>query len=261
MLFSVYKENQSYSPRRVCNPPYNKRVEILRNCEVEIKREQKIQDIHQDCTSLASNKKLGISRIEQINPSSLCQPLSLKMSPRRNHINNLINHNITDTISETPPLKLINKKPLTLNNKYIGKHFKTSLFCSESDSDENSRYNDTKPEKTLRFIKLLEEDIPKKQHSSATTKHYGSNNNKNIPKHSFSSFDTGIIGNEFGSCPQSEPLKRKIYSGRSSLERMKQNCSAELNGMYKYKLITFFLLGLSGEKTFKCEVLRNGHIL
>ncbi|KAL5274972.1 hypothetical protein ACFFRR_001150 [Megaselia abdita] len=194
---SICKETPMHSPRRVCNPPSNKRVEILRNCEADIKREQQLQNSQQDTNFSHFKKKILNSNINQLHSGSNLQKLSKKVSPKRNHITNFINQNKSEVVPMTSPRsqRLKNKK---------------SLIFSESDSDENLKNK-------YWFKKLdMEDDISNrnyKQNVLINDDNYEANNNQNITRISFKSFDMDIRGNsEY--CPQSEPLKRKIYSAK-----------------------------------------------
>lgn len=106
VCFKSNRETPVASPRRTCNVPTNKRVEMLRNCEVELKRElakTSLNSQHQKhpnegdlkSDNLLHNKRVEILKYETASaPNS---PKSGRFSPRKTHVTNFINQNASPT--------------------------------------------------------------------------------------------------------------------------------------------------------------------
>lgn len=286
------------SPRKICNLPTNKRVEILRNCEVDLKRElsktsnnKNPIEITEKIENVVLNKRIEILKIETASvPSS---PKSTRFSPRKTHISNFINQNanstelmrrksVQETVKNNPPLNQLDsvkrspqlqlngrslsppKSPTPTRRRFRSQSPKVSLDSdSDTDSDEDGNKNLIKSQR--RFVKpnlketkksCLKKTMEKSKPSHNLKELYESENLNNISKEkifdehfhynevkdmlnenldlkrkpplmTFRSVDMGNKNPEFFYCPQSEPLKRKIYSCSSTFEKIQRNLDNE----------------------------------
>lgn len=119
MEFPLNRDTPVSSPsRRTCNVPTNKRVEMLRNCEADLRRElAKAQKANSECNessplairkhlpnddaslpstdSVVVNRRIEVLRHETASaPNS---PKSCRFSPRKTHITNFIYQNASPT--------------------------------------------------------------------------------------------------------------------------------------------------------------------
>ncbi len=221
------------SPRRVCNVPTNKRVEMLRNCEADLKRElskttHKIVESQTTAPHGIVNKRLEILRYETVSaPSS---PRTNRVAPMKTHITNFIYQN--PEVGEILPRKIslesansdvenIKKSPqLQLNGKKLNppkspalprRRFHTQKpIDSDSDSDNEQLSN--------RSSKSRNDN--KENNSKQSNKIQDSN--KKPPLISFRSIVCNNI-QEDSYFPQSEPLKRKIYSCNSTIDKIQRS--------------------------------------
>lgn len=172
------------SPRRQ-NIPTNKRVEMLRNCEVDLKRElSKTSNKPQDSVHI-TNKRLEILRCETSSLSAPSSPRSNRVVPIKTHVTNFIYQNEMDLGSSRPskPMspKLINKRFLTPKNE----------VDTDSESDGTN-------------LKSIKKENPQIQ------------------------FRSIVCNNDDLFFPQSEPLKRKIYSRNSPIEQVQRTLRENL---------------------------------
>lgn len=256
---SIPRETPVASPRRVCNPLANKRVEMLKQCEADIKREllkqqQKNLDAENNISidNGALNKRLESLKYET--NSAPNSPKSSRFSPRKTHITNFINQNAPpevpprrSSIPEPPPrspqlqvnghaIKGKSASPLNHRRRFRSQSPKKQQpICSDSDSDDNSnssmKQNLSRRSRSLRS-KQDDEDrsnrncLPEIQKITIYNESDYTNRNVNVkpPLMSFKSFG-GVAAsvNMSSYCPQSEPLKRKVYRGSSSFERIKKS--------------------------------------
>lgn len=293
------------SPRKLCNPtiPTNKRVEILRNCEVDLKRElsktshnKNPVEILEKIENVVLNKRIEILKIETASvPSS---PKSTRFSPRKTHISNFINQNANltelirrksveeavknnvslnqfDTVKKSPQLQLNGrnlippKSPTPTRRRFRSQSPKVSLDSdSDTDSDEYGNKNLIKSHRRsvkpiLKETKkpCLKKTMEKSKPSHNLKELYESENLNNISKEkifdenfhnnevedmlyekldfkrkpplmTFRSVDMGNKNPEFFYCPQSEPLKRKIYTCSSTFEKIQRNLDNESGKSY-----------------------------
>uniref|UniRef100_A0A182K9F8 Uncharacterized protein n=1 Tax=Anopheles christyi TaxID=43041 RepID=A0A182K9F8_9DIPT len=287
------------SPRRVCNPPANKRVEMLRNCEADLRREL-AKTCSQKCTDGAVhpaelnpaegvivNKRLEVLRYET--SCSLSAPNSPKntrvLLPRKTHVSNFIHHQarppcaseaLANDLKQSanhsppppPPRRMIPKSPTIMRRRFRSQSPHLNIE-SDSDSDEVSRNLDckmnAKSHRTgtnnkenvviIRQPAALQqpEIIPvvgKQMNNFRHTIHgpaitngeevpnaydYTDESNTNghlasssvrMPKSpliSFRSVDIGSPVTDDSYCPQSEPLKRKIYTCSAAFEKIQRS--------------------------------------
>ncbi|XP_050073419.1 uncharacterized protein LOC126561358 [Anopheles maculipalpis] len=284
------------SPRRVCNPPANKRVEMLRNCEADLRRElaktcsQKCVDGAVNTAELNPaegvivNKRLEVLRYET--SCSLSAPNSPKntrvLLPRKTHVSNFIHHQARPPCSSDsggandlkqsanqsppppPPRRLVSKSPTIMRRRFRSQSPHLNIE-SDSDSDEVSRNLDSKTNgkshranhnynkenltnhpQPISVSQPTHKDVTGKQmnnfrhtiHGPAVTNgedgydytdeaattngNYATGMHKS-PLISFRSVDIGSPVTDDSYCPQSEPLKRKIYTCSAAFEKIQRS--------------------------------------
>lgn len=210
------------SPRRIPGPA-NKRVEILRSTESSkpdaFIKNRLIEDI----------SNIHLSRIPSNNYNSP------RFSPKRNHITNFINNNspilvrkdiertvLLDTrgspllIRKEIAMKSVNSPPLLRNKKF-------------SNNNNNHHSNKTNEKRSPKYRKKITKTSQKNNDSCSSDSENELKQNKNIIINS-------RMTNEFN-CPQSEPVKRKIYSNESKAVAFNLNND---NLHSSGKLVNFF---------------------
>ncbi|XP_055620668.1 uncharacterized protein LOC129764977 isoform X2 [Toxorhynchites rutilus septentrionalis] len=273
------------SPRRVCNPPANKRVEMLRNYEADLKREL-AKTCSQKCSESGTelnpvegvivNKRLEVIRYET-SISAPNSPKNSRMIPRKTHVTNFINQNHCSELarraneyendfknakmSPQPAMYERNivppKSPTITRRRFRSQSPKVNIE-SDSDSDELNRNldkNHTKTKSNKENISSTRRSITGKQlnnfrhtiHTAGSTAEdavsipngrtvaYSSSLNENdmkrgmhkSPLMSFRSVDIGNTIADDSYCPQSEPLKRKIYTCSSTFEKIQRSLDAD----------------------------------
>ncbi|XP_055839768.1 uncharacterized protein LOC129907515 [Episyrphus balteatus] len=254
---SIPRETPVASPRRICNPLANKRVEMLKQCEADIKREllkqqQKTLDAENNISidNGALNKRLESLKYET--NSAPNSPKSSRFSPRKTHITNFINQNAPpevpprrSSIPDPPPrspqlqvngraIKGKSASPLSHRRRFRSQSPKKQQpICSDSDSDDNSnssmKQNLSRRSRSLRSTQDEEDRsnrncLPEIQKITIYNESDYTNRNVKPPLMSFKSFGGVASTISMSSyCPQSEPLKRKVYRGSSSFERIKKS--------------------------------------
>ncbi|XP_058833760.1 uncharacterized protein DDB_G0283357 [Topomyia yanbarensis] len=273
------------SPRRICNPPANKRVEILRNCEADLKRElaktcsQKCSENGAELNPIEGviiNKRLEVLRYET-SVSAPNSPKNTRLIPRKTHVTNFIHQNQCSELARrqsdiendlksakmspqpvayerniVPP-----KSPIITRRRFRSQSPKLNIV-SDSDSDDLSRNldkNHCKNKSNKENLSSARKSITGKQlnnfrhtiHAAGTTidADGGVLNGKTIvyssslnesdmkrglhksPLMSFRSVDIGNILTDDSYCPQSEPLKRKIYTCSSTFEKIQRSLDAD----------------------------------
>lgn len=281
--------------------PTNKRVEMLRNCEADLRRElakaQKLNDtseqnrksinesscpdaplsaVHQD--NLLINKRIELLRFETTSaPNS---PKSGRFSPRKTHVSNFICQNASpndlmrrksspengkldqDTVTSngsqfSPQLHLNGRKMLSppkspMPRRRFRSQSPRVTIESDSDSDVETKVSQNG------FRKSLEVNGNKRKNlRKCTVKNDLKSQkideldilNRNLelndltsvddvrpkaPMLSFRSIDMGNKSPEIFYCPQSEPLKRKIYSGSKTLEKIQQTLDMDPGKSFSY---------------------------
>lgn len=288
LFLNCSRETPVPSPRRMPALPTNKRVEMLRNCEADLRRElakaQKLNDSselnrklinnesscsdaplsgHQD--NLLINKRIELLRFETTSaPNS---PKSGRLTPRKTHVSNFIclNASPTDLIRRksspentkleqessqfSPQLHLNGRKMSPPKSPTPRRRFRSQsprvTIESDSDSDAETKILKNGFRKTFE-VNGNKENVKRKNLRKTTAKSHSENVksqkidgsdilNQNVqlndgiddvrrkpPMMSFRSIDMGNKSPEIFYCPQSEPLKRKIYSGSKTLEKLQQ---------------------------------------
>ncbi|XP_059614308.1 uncharacterized protein LOC132260298 [Phlebotomus argentipes] len=232
------RETPTPSPsRRICNPPPNKRVEMLRNCEADIKRETvKSNCLENQVENIVVNKRLEILRYETASaPNS---PKSCRFSPRKTHITNFIQQNVSPTeilrrknlpepTEVKQPPKITAKQifspprsPTPVRRRMRSAQMNRVSIDSDSDTDDNS----TRKEMNGNCEGVAKKGIKSKL--DHVNKNVMVNGREKPPLMSFRSVDIGHR-NEIAYCPQSEPLKRKIYTGSASYDKIQKSLDME----------------------------------
>lgn len=178
------------SPRK--NVPTNKRVEMLRNCEFDLKRElAKSSNKTQEVQPTLINKRLEQLRYD-LPKSAPTSPKPNRITPMKTHVTNFICQNEKDLTSSQNSQKSLNSLSSTsLRNKSLP--FKK---CIDSDSESEN-------------VKLGAHIVINNEIDSAINK---------IPL-----FRSVMRNNDDMFFPQSEPLKRKIYSRNSKMGEIQQS--------------------------------------
>uniref|UniRef100_A0A182Q9G2 Uncharacterized protein n=1 Tax=Anopheles farauti TaxID=69004 RepID=A0A182Q9G2_9DIPT len=288
------------SPRRVCNPPANKRVEMLRNCEADLRRElaktcsQKCADSAGNTTELNPvegiivNKRLEVLRYDT--NGSMSAPNSPKntrvLLPRKTHVSNFIHHQarppcppeaLANDLKQSanlsppppPPRRMVSKSPTIIRRRFRSQSPHLNIE-SDSDSDDVSRNLDykttTKSQRSTTnsnkenltnhsqpssFQQTAPKSVAGKQlnnfrhtiHGPAGAASNGEDAQRgyecgveNIsngyhstsgmhksPLISFRSVDIGSPVTDDSYCPQSEPLKRKIYTCSAAFDKIQRS--------------------------------------
>lgn len=239
------------SPRRVCNVPTNKRVEMLRNDEVELKRElaktlnQKSDDGLSPNEGVIVNKRLEILKHD---PTSVPgSPRSGRNSPLKTHLSNFISQNVEPNIKkktppEPPPRRSVletqraspqlptrnglTRSPAAERRRLRTQNLKTQ-FESDSESEDVSRISNRS---AARFqSKEKNGFITQATDTRIVTRSSTVNGEAMLPIDppkapliSFRSVDIGYSIPDVFYCPQSEPLKRKVYTCSSTFDRLQK---------------------------------------
>ncbi|KAJ6643991.1 hypothetical protein Bhyg_08956 [Pseudolycoriella hygida] len=276
------RETPVPSPRRMPTLPTNKRVEMLRNCEADLRRElakaQKLNDSNESNRKLTNNesscadaplsvqqdnllinKRIELLRFETTSaPNS---PKSGRFCPRKTHVSNFICQNISptdligrknsadnsklecDSLQISPQLHLNGRRMLsppkspTPRRRFRSQSPRVAIESdTDSDTDVKALPNGCRKEvngnkekrKNLRKAKPIDDNIrsQKIDELDILNQNFKMNDEARTkaPMMSFRSIDMGNKSPEIFYCPQSEPLKRKIYScnGSKTLEKLQQ---------------------------------------
>ncbi|XP_035786630.1 uncharacterized protein LOC118463836 isoform X2 [Anopheles albimanus] len=283
------------SPRRVCNPPANKRVEMLRNCEADLRREL-AKTCSQKCAEglgmghpvselnpaegVIVNKRLEVLRYDT-SPCSLSAPNSPKntrvLLPRKTHLSNFMQHQQSSNARQPehgndlkhcangasavapppPPPRLLSKSPTIMRRRFRSQSPHLNIE-SDSDSDDVTRNLDSKtnghkgrsnkenhmnPQQPTVALPGKGSVTGKQMNNFRHTIHGGgaggagdgaatmaagelhlelNGGMHKSPLISFRSVDIGSPVTDDSYCPQSEPLKRKIYTCSAAFERIQR---------------------------------------
>lgn len=186
------------SPRRLPGPS-NKRVEILRSAESSkpdaFVKNRLIEDI----------SNVHLSRIPSNNYNSP------RFSPKRNHITNFINNNSPIPVRrDTDRNVLIDSRasPLSVRKELPIKSSNSSKLRNKLNNNNNNSSCNKNEKRSPKYKKKL----PK----SANQKYIGtcSSSDSDSDSKTVNIMFKNQISNEFN-CPQSEPVRRKIYSNEA----------------------------------------------
>lgn len=253
----------------MCNVPPNKRVEMLRNCEVDLRRDpskspkaESIDPMRKDVHAEMLSSKAPPP------PASPGQSMQ-RMSPRKNHITNFIHQNgnaievgalrsrLNDSNEQVPHdakrspclqmsgnrVKMRPPKSPTPRRRYRSQSPRVCIEESDSEESELSARH-RRPHTNASRENRLRHSI-KKTHTpldGALVNANACNNNvattakMNGP--AFRAVDLVNQNTESFYCPQSEPLKRKIYSEKM-LDRLQRSLEVESGKLHSLKSFRF----------------------
>lgn len=203
------------SPRRQ-NVPTNKRVEMLRNCEVDLKRElaktsnqQQSQPQH---PATIINKRLEILRYET-SISAPSSPKTNRVAPVKTHVTNFIYQNEMDLLTHKRDLPS-KTTPIMSPRRFLAPKQNDDETDSESDVKSNNNH-----------------------HSIGSNRIMGKENktkeikiNPQIAQ--FRSVMCNNVESDDLFFPQSEPLKRKIYSCSSTIDKIQRSLGFDSDGNF-----------------------------
>lgn len=226
------------SPRRVCNVPTNKRVEMLRNCEVDLKRElsktsQKFVDAPPANAHSIIHKRLEMLRYET-SVSAPSSPKTNRVAPIKTHVTNFIYQNEIEIVQRREPSnKMSPKSPAPLRRRFL-----TPKQDEDSDSEEDNKSSHSRASgKENSFKKInkirVEVEPPK----------------SNQPMISFRSVVCNNAEAEDLFFPQSEPLKRKIYSCNSTIDKIQRSLDFDSGLMNEFSSFGIGSLSFEEKKT------------
>lgn len=292
LILSSCRETPVASPRRTCNVPTNKRVEMLRNCELELKRElaktslnshkqNETGDLKSD--NHPHNKRIDVLKYETTSaPNS---PKSCRFSPRKTHVTNFINQNASPTEimrrQNVPEPVQIHPQPIpppTIHSPRIQLNGQTMLTPPRSPTPSRRRFRSHSPKCLDPDSTDSEAEAQKSNHKPGLirssninfTKDQNHNNpfydevikrvptpedliNRNTeqelvevrkkpPLMTFRSVDMGNQLPEISYCPQSEPLKRKIYRCSSTFDKIQKSLDIDSGRIFFFFLSNFIFL-------------------
>lgn len=200
------------SPRRTCNVPTNKRVEMLRNCEVDLKRElsktsNKFVDAPPTNAHTIINKRLEMLRYET-SVSAPSSPKTNRVAPIKTHVTNFIYQNEIELVQRREPSsKMTPKSPAPLRRRFL-----TPKQDADSDSESDNKSTQSRAsgkENSCRKVNKVRVEVEPPKSSQ--------------PMISFRSVVCNNAEAEDLFFPQSEPLKRKIYSCNSTIDKIQRS--------------------------------------
>lgn len=224
------------SPRRV-NPLANKRVEMIKNCEIDLQKQQqqaqsktRSSELTEQELTAAVNKRIEMLKLETQSPPG--SPKLGACSPRKTHLTNFINQNISPEVglrknvnsplvqrrSLSPTPSPLQKRRLVAQQQgnpktqsIIPNH---NLGTQLSDSDQDYHALKTNDHLNLNFLQA---------HQQASSNEYNDAINHNTIQREISGMGPKTA---FNYCPQSEPLKRKVYKSHATLDSNKHKFHA-----------------------------------
>ncbi|KAH8283589.1 hypothetical protein KR018_008296 [Drosophila ironensis] len=228
-LQSIPRDTPVASPRRL-NPLANKRVEMLKNSEVDTSKKQAAPVPNsppmEHELAAAINKRIEMLKFETSSGAS--PPNSPKLgprcSPRKTHLTNFMNQNAPP---ELPPRKAPTaplSPQLQLNGRRLHESPKArrrggTMMVTSTTTTTVISFNGSDSEMEC----IAVEDVGNHNYFSQEQQQHN-------PKEATANVQLEIeshLNNNFY-CPHSEPLKRKVYKGSSSFERIKKNFDLEL---------------------------------
>ncbi|XP_017096590.2 uncharacterized protein [Drosophila bipectinata] len=224
-LQSIPRDTPVASPRRL-NPLANKRVEMLKNSEVDTPKKQPSPSPLEHELAAAINKRVEMLKFETSSASS--PPNSPKLgprcSPRKTHLTNFMNQNAppelpprkAPTAPLSPQLQLNGRR--LLESPKARRHGGTMTVTSTTTTTVIS-FNGSDSDIDC----LAAEDVGNHNYFP-----YSKPAKPTLTKTNIQLEAESQINNNFY-CPHSEPLKRKVYKGSSSFERIKKNFDLELD--------------------------------
>ncbi|EDW09273.1 uncharacterized protein Dmoj_GI20425, isoform B [Drosophila mojavensis] len=221
-LQSIPRDTPVASPRRL-NPLANKRVEMLKHSEVEAKKQAPPAPPLEHELAAAINKRIEMLKFETAAASPPNSPKPGRCSPRKTHLTNFMNQNAPP---ELPPRKLNNVAPLSPQLQLNGRRLvqgsprssrRAMALHSFNASDSDQECIAVVEDATNHNYLPQQQEQQQQQHQMYNNLDY---NNRNVS-------EVQMHDNFY--CPHSEPLKRKVYKGSSSFERIKKTFDLELD--------------------------------
>uniref|UniRef100_A0A336MZJ1 CSON009102 protein n=1 Tax=Culicoides sonorensis TaxID=179676 RepID=A0A336MZJ1_CULSO len=265
MKTNALKEGIISSPRRINNLPTNKRLEMLKHEEVELKRElsktqnPKTEDGLTPNEGVIVNKRLEILKHEVVSTVAATSVPSSpnkvsRACPLKTHVTNFINQNIDPnelSRKKVPPDPPPRRSTLENSSRSMSPHNKNIALRSPNLSEHRSRLrsqslqpqieSDSESEDvsrcSQRMSRLCKENSTGKYSNVTSVIQQEKNrivtrantvaeehpeNNPNSPIITFRSVDIGYSIPDVFYCPQSEPLKRKVYTGSSTYDKIQK---------------------------------------
>lgn len=263
MKTNALKEGMISSPRRINNLPTNKRLEMLKHEEVELKRElsktqnPKTEDGLTPNEGVIVNKRLELLKHDNVSTAPNSPNKAARACPLKTHVTNFINQNVDPNelsrkkIPPDPPPRrstLENLRSTSPHNKMLNgvqslgspipehrrirSHSLQPQIESDSDSEDVSRtsqrssrlarQNDNANMSRQAISSKMIENTRIVTQSHTMNVREGTDNGNDSPMVTFRSVDIGYSIPDIFYCPQSEPLKRKVYSGSSTFERIQK---------------------------------------
>ncbi|XP_017018984.1 uncharacterized protein [Drosophila kikkawai] len=237
-LQSIPRDTPVASPRRL-NPLANKRVEMLKHSEVDSKKQAPPPNSTPLEHELAAaiNKRIEMLKFETSGAAASPpnSPKPGRCSPRKTHLTNFMNQNAPP---ELPPRKANNgnapKAPLSPQLQLNGRRLQESpkgkrrtMMVTSTTTTTVISFNGSDSEMECC---VAVEDVGNHNYLQDQPKP-----KVKLDTQAQSQLQAeSLINNNFY-CPHSEPLKRKVYKGSSSFERIKKNFDLELeaNGRSK----------------------------
>ncbi|EDW02531.1 uncharacterized protein LOC6559219 isoform X2 [Drosophila grimshawi] len=229
-LQSIPRDTPVASPRRL-NPLANKRVEMLKHSEVDSKKQMAppTPPLEHELAA-AINKRIELLKFETTATASPPNsPKPGRCSPRKTHLTNFINQNAPP---ELPPRKLNTagappSPQLQLNGRRLQsgcspraeRRAMHALQCiNGSDSEQECIAVVRQSIEDVTNHNYLQQQQEQQQQPNYNQLDY---NNRNVAEL--------LQQQDNFYCPHSEPLKRKVYKGSSSFERIKKTFDLELD--------------------------------
>ncbi|XP_037887393.1 uncharacterized protein LOC119636216 isoform X2 [Glossina fuscipes] len=251
---SIPRETPVASPRRV-NPLANKRVEMIKNCEIEPKRDfskqqsqqQQQQQQQQQLTNklrssselseqeltAAVNKRIELLKYESNSPPN--SPKLVPCSPRKTHLTNFINQNLTNDLinrksyenspltprraMQSPACSPRQQRRLKTQSPVLKTitHSNNQILYNLSDSDQElCAILNQKDERNQNFLKEKANIIAALE---------------DVKNQNFLDSQQKVKSY----CPQSEPLKRKVYKGATAYEQLKNDYESESVSIFQHR--------------------------
>ncbi|KAH8252509.1 hypothetical protein KR032_000281 [Drosophila birchii] len=231
-LQSIPRDTPVASPRRL-NPLANKRVEMLKHSEVDAKKQVSPPNSTPLENELAAaiNKRIEMLKFETSSAASPPNsPKPGRCSPRKTHLTNFMNQNAPP---ELPPRKINNgnvpKAPLSPQLQLNGRRLQESpkgkrctMMTTSTTTTTVISFNgsDSEMECCVAVEDVGNHNYLQQQDQPRAKVKLDTQVQSQLQAES-------LINNNFY-CPHSEPLKRKVYKGSSSFERIKKNFDLEL---------------------------------
>ncbi|XP_061400757.1 uncharacterized protein LOC133336474 [Musca vetustissima] len=236
---SIPRETPQPSPRRI-NPLANKRVEMIKNCEIDLQKQQqqaqqsknKATDLTEQELTAAVNKRIEMLKLETQSPPG--SPKLGACSPRKTHLTNFINQNIAPEPGMRKQLNspLVQRRNLSptaspLQQRRLtapaGITAKAQAFTGPSSQPMSSQWSDSDQDNSaMKINDHLNQNYLQGVAYQEATNEYNDARNHNVIQQA-TEMGPKITLNY---CPQSEPLKRKVYKSHSTFENNKLRYAA-----------------------------------